>query len=125
MKSLPQVVLDAWNDREPVAVLATVDKEGNPNVIYTRHVGCFEGSVFFIANHAFQKTKENIERDGRAAFLFLTTQRRAFQVKGRVEFQTEGAIFDEAAKLGEPTSPPRSVAVIRPHEVYSGAERLA
>ncbi len=41
MAILPQVIRDAWEDRNGPAVLATINKEGVPNVIYVGNVGIF------------------------------------------------------------------------------------
>lgn len=124
MKKLPQVVLDAWDSREPIAVLSTVSHDGTPNVIYTRCVGRFDEGTFFIVNNAFHKTQRNILETGRVAFLFLTREGRSFQVKGRMEFHTEGPVFEEARKINKPEFITRMAAVLHVEEAYSGAEKL-
>ena len=51
MKNLPESVLKAWDEREPISVLSTVAPDGTPNAIYVGIVGRFDDSTFFVANN--------------------------------------------------------------------------
>jgi uncharacterized protein len=124
MKSLPPSVLEAWNEREPIAVLATVAPDGTPNVIYVGVVGRFDDSTFFVANNYFHKTKENILAGSKASLLFLTKERKAFQIKGSIELQDSGPIFDEMKRVNPEKYPGHSAAVLHVESVFSGAEQL-
>ena len=54
--------------------------------------------------------------------LYITEDKKAFQVKGSIDYLTDGEIFDFIR-----ADFPKAVAatVVNVEEVYSGAERLA
>ena len=95
MKKLPESVSRAWDEREPICVLTTVAPDGTPNTIYVGVVGLFDDSTFFVTNNYFHKTKENILSGSTASLLFFTKERKSFQIKGPIELQDSGPIFDE------------------------------
>ena len=125
MTTLPQAVSDAWDDREPIVVLTTVSKDGTPNSIYVGVVGRYDKNTFFVANNYFSKTKQNIMADSKASLLFLTHERKSFQLKGPIELQQNGPIYEAMKKLNPAQYPGHAVAVLHVEEVFSGAERLA
>jgi len=125
MKILPDVVIQAWEERDSVPVLTTVAPDGTPNSIYVRIVGLHDSGTIIIANNKFDKTKGNILAGCRAALLFLTKGKKAYQIKGSIELQESGPLFDEMKKINPPEYPGHSVAVLRVEEVYCGAEKLA
>ena len=124
MNALPQIVSDAWDDREPIVVLTTVSKDGIPNSIYVGVVGRFDSTTFFVANNYFSKTKQNIMADSKASLLFLTHERKSYQLKGSIELQENGPIYEAMKKLNPAQYPGHAVAVLHVEEVFSGADRL-
>lgn len=125
MNDLPETVNDAWDDREPIVVLTTVSPEGVPNSIYVGSVGRYDDRTFFVANNCFCKTQQNIEAGGTASILFLTYEKKSYQLKGPIELQDSGPIFEAMKKINPAQYPGYSVAVLHVEEVFSGAERLA
>jgi predicted pyridoxine 5'-phosphate oxidase superfamily flavin-nucleotide-binding protein len=125
MTHIPDIVRAAWTNREGYALLTTVDTAGMPNAVY---VGSFQlqgDDTVVIADNYFAKTRANIFAGSRGSFVFLTKERRSYQLKGRFEYLTEGPVFDEM-KCWNPTRHPGvAAAALRVDEVYSGAERLA
>ncbi len=124
MNTLPPTLLTAWNEREPICVLTTVATDGLPNAIYVGIVGCFDDSTFFVANNYFHKTKQNILAGSKASLLFLTKEGKAFQIKGSIELQDSGPIYDEMKRINPEKYPGHSAAVLLVEEVFSGAEKL-
>jgi len=124
MNKLPESVLKAWDDREPIAVLATVAPDGTPNAIYVGVVGLFDAATFFVANNYFHKTKENILAGSKASLLFLTKEKKAFQIKGSIELQDSGPVFDEMKRINPEKYPGHSAAVLHVETVFSGADQL-
>ncbi|MBN1823033.1 MAG: pyridoxamine 5'-phosphate oxidase family protein [Endomicrobiales bacterium] len=123
MPVLPEQVSKAWGDRKGAAVFATVDKNGMPNTIYVTCVNKY-GETIVIADNFFDKTKNNITAGSKGSVLFMTNEGKAFQVKGSVEYHTEGAIFDDMKKWNPKQHPGRAVVSIKVEEVYSGAEKI-
>ena len=124
MTALPQTVLDAWEAREGPIVLATVNESGVPNIIYAGCVSVFGDDKMVVADNYFDKTKANILNGCKGALLFITNERKAYQVKGKLEYHTEGEIFDDMKKWNSPKHPGHAAAVLVVEEVYSGAEKL-
>ncbi len=125
METLPEKVRQAWADREGPAILTTMDADGTPNAIYASAVGMFGDGRIVVADNYFDKTRRNIQRGSRASILFMTKQRKAYQVKGVLEYHTSGPVFDDMKKWNPPKHPGRAAAALAAEAVYSGAERIA
>lgn len=124
MPALPQRVLTAWEQREGPVVLTTVDSAGTPNAIYATSVSKFGDDRFVIADNYFHKTRANIFAGSTGSLLFITTERKSYQVKGRLEYYTEGAIFDDMKRWNSPRLPGHAVVALIIEQVFCGAEQL-
>ena len=82
MTSLPQSIRQAWEDHDGPAILATVNEEGLPNIIYVICVAVFGDDRFVIADNYFDKTRKNVLLGGNGSLLFRDKQGKAYQVKG-------------------------------------------
>ena len=122
-KSFPEDFLQGFAEIDCPAVFATVDKKGIPNVIY---VGCFRLSnhKIIIANNKFYKTKENILNGSYGAFLFITKDRKSYQIKGQIENHTTGEEYEDMKKWLDPKYPGYSAVVLSIEEIYHGGEKL-
>ncbi|MDP0497762.1 MAG: pyridoxamine 5'-phosphate oxidase family protein [Verrucomicrobiota bacterium JB024] len=124
MKTIPETVLKAWDEhREGFCILTTATPEGIPNAIYVGIVGrCKDG--FFIANNYFNKTKANLEANPHASLLFITEERKAYQLKGKISFHTEGSVYEAMKAINPDKYPGHSAALLTVESIYSGAEKL-
>ncbi len=125
MTCIPESVLAAWANRDGYAVLATVDRAGVPNAVYVGAVQLLGTEAVAIADNYFSKTRANILSGGRGSLVFLTKEKKSFQLKGRFEYVTAGPVFEEMKRWNPPRHPGVAAAVLHVEEVYSGAERLA
>jgi predicted pyridoxine 5'-phosphate oxidase superfamily flavin-nucleotide-binding protein len=119
-----KIVAKAWDHREGPAVLATVDAAKAPNVIYVGEIHCVPGEGFIVADNYFCKTRANIQNGTKGAILFLTKDRKSFQVKGPLTYHTEGPIFENMRSWHDPKYPGVAATLLRIEEAYSGAEKL-
>jgi predicted pyridoxine 5'-phosphate oxidase superfamily flavin-nucleotide-binding protein len=124
MASLPESVLAAWQDRDGPAILATVGEDGIPNIIYVTCVGAFGNDRLVVADNYFDKTRRNILAGSKGALLFRSKSGKAYQVKGALEYHTEGPVFDDMKTWNPPKHPGRAAAALRIEEVFSGAEKI-
>ena len=124
MPALPGNVSEAWETREGPIVLTTVDNNGNPNSIYAGCVKKYAEDKLVVVDNFFDKTRANILAGSRGVVLFLTKDRKAFQVKGSVDYENSGPIFDDMKEWIDPKLPGLAVAVVNVEEVFSGADKL-
>jgi predicted pyridoxine 5'-phosphate oxidase superfamily flavin-nucleotide-binding protein len=124
MAALPAAVLEAWQNREGPAILATVSKDSVPNIIYVGCVNTFGEEHLVVADNYFDKTRKNLLALKNGAILFRSKDGKAYQVKGTLEYHTEGEIFDHMKGWNPSQHPGHGAAALRIEEVYSGAEKL-
>jgi len=125
MSILPEKVSKAWDERKGPIIFATVDGEGVPNAIYATCVNRFNEDTIVIADNYFDKTRKNIFAGTRGSVLFITPDDTAFQLKGIVEYHTEGDVFDDMKEWNPKQHPGHAAAVLKIEEVYSGSKKLA
>ncbi|NLV24349.1 MAG: pyridoxamine 5'-phosphate oxidase family protein [Deltaproteobacteria bacterium] len=124
MPNLPPSAAQAWENKEKLVIFTTVDSAGTPNSIYVVFVKKYAEDRFVIADNYFSKTRANIHSGSRGALLYITAGRQAYQVKGRINYVTEGEIFNDMKRWNNPAFPGGGAAVLHVEEVYCGAEKL-
>lgn len=125
MTQLPEIVSQAWEDKEGPIVLTTVDAEGTPNSIYATCVRKAGEDTFVVADNFFNKTRANILAGSKGALLFITAEGKAYQVKGTIEYHTEGAVFDAMKQWNPERLPGHAATALKVEQVYAGGEQLA
>ena len=121
MALLPEAVCKAWEDRKGPAIFTTVNKSQVPNAIYVTCVSNFGGDSIVVADNHFSKTQKNILAGSKGSILFMTNEGKTYQIKGNIEYYTEGEVFDDMKK-SYPSQ--HGSAAIKVEEVYTGAEKL-
>jgi len=124
MAVLPELVMQAWKKREGPIVFSTVDSKGIPNAIYATCVSIYNPEIIVVANNYFDKTLKNIMEGSKGSILFLTSDKKSFQIKGSIEYHKTGEIFDDMKKWNPSKLPGHAAAALKVEEVYSGSEKL-
>jgi predicted pyridoxine 5'-phosphate oxidase superfamily flavin-nucleotide-binding protein len=124
MAALPESVIEAWENREGPIVFTTIDTEGNPNAIYATCVRKFSADTLVVADNFFSKTRANILAGSRGSLLFITKDKKSYQVKGSIEYHTVGQIYDDMKTWNPDRLPGHAAAALRVEHVFSGAEQL-
>jgi len=124
MSSLPERVSQAWKNREGPAILTTVDANRVPNSIYVTCVGMQGDDRMVVADNYFNKTRQNVKLGGIAALLFIDKTGKAYQIKGTMEYHTEGAVFDGMKCWNPKKHPGHAALAIRVEQIFSGSEKL-
>jgi len=124
MSVLPENVLEAWEDRDGPIVLATVDTEGTPNIIYASCVNVFSNDRLIVADNYFDKTRKNLMAGCKGAILFRSKKGKAYQAKGTMEYHTKGEIFNFMKTWNPQKHPGHAAAALKVEEIYSGAEKV-
>lgn len=125
MANLPEAVKNQWDNVEGAMVLTTVNSDGLPNSVYVACVKKIADDKIVITDNYFDKTRANIAAGSKGSLLFITKDRKSFQVKGSFEYLTNGPIFDDMKNWVREDLPKVAAAVLNVEEVYSGAEKLA
>ena len=124
MSTLPDTVAQAWEKRQGPIVLATVAKDGTPNVIYATCVRRHGDDMFIVADNYMNKTRANILAGSKGALLFITEDRKSCQIKGTLTYETSGPLFDEMKGWLEARHPGHAAVVLHAEHGYNGAEQL-
>jgi len=124
MAVLPEEVSKAWENRQGPIILTTVSKEGTPNSIYATCVSKYSEDTLIVANNYFSKTLKNIEAGSSGSILFITPENKSYQVKGRIEYHTDGPLFEDMKKWNPEKHPGHAATALKVEAVYKGAEQL-
>ena len=124
MPRLPEEVRTAWEKKEGPIVLTTVDEKGLPNAIYATCVSLFNNETLVVADNYFNKTRKNLQAGSKGSLLFITGEGTSYQVKGRMEYLTEGKVFQDMKKWNPEKHPGHAAAALTVEEVYSGSKKL-
>ncbi|MBM9520110.1 pyridoxamine 5'-phosphate oxidase family protein [Desulforhopalus vacuolatus] len=124
MAALPEAVSKEWENREGPCIFATIDSNGHPNAIYVTCISKFNEDTILIANNFFSKTLENILSGSKGSILFITKEKKSYQIKGSLEYHDKGPVFDDMKKWNPAKLPGHGAVAIKVEEVYKGAEKL-
>ncbi|NQU07430.1 MAG: pyridoxamine 5'-phosphate oxidase family protein [Candidatus Abyssubacteria bacterium] len=129
MARMPQVVMEKFADMEAAKFMATVDKDGNPNVAPILSIMPFGEEKLVFVDIMMNKTRKNLLSNGKVAASVLTKDGISYQVKGTFEgFQTSGPVFEMFASHPmlkyNSYSGPRAVGLIQVDSLYTGCPPL-
>jgi len=126
MVKVPEEVRKTF-EKQRVISIATADKNGRPNVVVVGMWFWADEETIVISDNYLNKTKMNLESNPQMA-LNGWAEGKSFQVKGRVEYQTSGPLYDRVRSMatsGQRQFPGKAAVVVHVEEVYRGAEKLA
>jgi len=124
MPKLTPPSIQAWENRQDRMVFTTCDQDNMPNSIWVICAKLIDEEKFVIANNTFHKTLNNISLGSKGALLYIAPEREAYQVKGSLEYHTDGAIYEDMKKWLDPKFPGKGALVLNIEEVYYGAEQI-
>lgn len=118
-------VLDQfWRKRSGPVVLATVNADGLPNATYCEAVNVYREDKIVIADNGFEYTRQNILAGSKGCILFSTEDGKSYQVKGPMEYQTRGEIYDDMMKWLYPRFAGNAAIALTVEEIDRGSEKL-
>ncbi len=124
MAKLPETVSEAWDKHVGPVVFTTVSTDGTANSIYATCVSKYDEETLVVADNYFDKTQQNILSGSKGVILFITEDNKAYQLKGDIQYCTEGVIFDDMKKWNPEKHPGHAAAALKVKEIYKGAEKL-
>jgi hypothetical protein len=123
MAQLPEVVQSALASLKAPVVFTTIDGHGMPNAVYCMLSKVGSDNVVICDNY-FNKTRANIKSGSAGSVLFLSPEMKAYQLKGAIDYVTDGPLYEEIRNNVDPKHPRVAAVVLHVHEVYCGAEKL-
>ena len=122
MVKVSENIMEAFN-LQKVIPMATVNKNGVPNVIYVAIWWWEDNETLCVVNNYLNKTLQNIEDNGKVSFVCFG-KNGSFQIKCETENITEGPIYEKGHKIAtdrEKPLPGRSTIVCKVVEIYQGS----
>lgn len=77
-----------------------------------------------IADNYFDKTRQNIHAGSLGAVLFITSEKKAYQLKGSIEYHENGPVFEDMKRWNPKQHPGHAATVLLVREAYTGAKKL-
>ncbi|MCD6174222.1 MAG: pyridoxamine 5'-phosphate oxidase family protein [Planctomycetes bacterium] len=111
--------------KQDVFPVATSSHDRVPNVVYISYLKVLDDQTVLIADNFLNKTRGNILNNGKIAFTVLDDKKGSFQIKGRAERLTEGAMFDEVQKWVSDKLPKVAAVVMHIEDIYNGAKCIS
>lgn len=124
MQTLNDEIKNAWENREGPAIFTTVGATGVPNSVYVTCTWLYEGRAIVIADNYFNKTRQNILANNKASILFITKDKKSYQIKGIVNYHVAGEIFNFMKSWNPSKHPGHAAAELVPEEVFQGSVKL-
>ena len=124
MAKLTSTALQAWEQRQPLMVLSTC-VNNTPNTIWILCAKLINEEQIVIANNAMYKTLQNIEHGSRGSLLYIAPEREAYQIKGSLQYYTDGEIYKDMKKWLDPKFPGKGAVLLNIEEVFYGAEKVS
>jgi len=105
---------------------ATVDKDGNPNVVAIGSQKIVDDETIWVFDAFFKKTKENILQNNKVSIAMwkkINGRNKGYQMKGVAKYHSEGKLFEEALdwiyKVKSKKIPRKGLVEIKVTEIYS------
>ena len=124
MSTLPKKFLDQWENKEPRLIFTTVSSDGEPNSVWVLCVKMLDEKRILIANNFFNKTLDNLLNNNRGSLLMIAPEREAYQIKGSLEYHTEGEIYDDMKAWLDPKFAGVGAVILNIESIYYGAEKV-
>ena len=126
MAKLTEAAIKAWDEHDGPVIFTTVDQDAMPNTIYVTCVKRLGDDKIVVADNKLHKTKANIMAGSQATILYITKEKKAFQLKGSLEYMAAGDIYEDMKNNWlDKKYPGHGAVVLTVEEVYTGAEKLA
>ena len=120
MAKLPSEVKEMFGRQ--LAVIATASKDGTPNIGPKGSMHVIDDETLVYSEATCGKTLSNLQENPKVTVMVVDREKSdGYQVKGRVELITSGALFEQLTRRQEERKRPgpKYVAKIRVDEVYS------
>lgn len=119
MVKIPSDIKDVVSKQAPLPI-ATADKNGIPNVVFVGMWKFLDDETILFVDNFFNKTEKNIKANPNMAIVaFDGAIGKSYQIKGTIEIETSGPMFDIATEMADAKKLPGKAAfVFKITEIY-------
>ena len=120
MVKMPSEVKDVIEKQKPLPI-ATADKSGIPNVVFVTMWKILDDETILFVDNFLNKTRNNLDANPSMAIVAYDGEsKRSYQIKGTIEIETSGDIFNIAKKMADARKVPGKAAVVfKVEEIYN------
>jgi predicted pyridoxine 5'-phosphate oxidase superfamily flavin-nucleotide-binding protein len=122
MVKVSEKIMEAFKSQRTIP-MATVNKEGVPNVIYVGMWWWEDNETICVVNNYLNKTLQNVNDTGRVSFVCYGKS-GSYQIKCNADDVTSGPIYEKGKKIATERDKPypgRSTIVCNVEEIYQGS----
>jgi hypothetical protein len=122
MVKVSETIMEAFKTQRRIP-MATVNKDGIPNVIYVGMWWWEDDETLCVVNNYLNKTLQNVYDTGWVSFVCYG-KTGSYQIKCKAEDVITGSIYEKGKKIAtdrEKPYPGRSTVVCRVEEIYQGS----
>lgn len=108
-------------EKDNVVFLSTCSDD-EPNVVPIGFARPLDDDKILLVDNYMKKTRENLEKNPRAALVIRDASKCPYQFKGTVEIITSGELFDEAVDWANSVMSklsPKAAILFKVDEIYS------
>ena len=105
------------------AYVATATADGVPNVVPIGNINPLDNKIVIIADNYMMKSRANLEKNPKIAFVIHDAAKYPYQFKGSVKIYRQGEYYDMVVNWVKETAPlapsPKAAIVITIEEIFS------
>ena len=105
------------------AYVATATADGVPNVVPIGNIKPLDNKTVIIADNYMMKSRANLEKNPKIAFVMHDAAKYPYQFKGTVKIYRSGEYYDEVVKWVKETAPlapkPKAAIIVNIEEIFS------
>lgn len=104
-----------------LAMVATVDHSGNPNIGPKRSMRLYDDETLIFNENTGGQTQENIEANGKIEVAFVDREQlKGYRFVGKAELQKTGPMYEEAKAWAEgKMGIPKAVGIIHIEKIFN------
>ena len=122
MVKMTAEVKETIESQSPTPV-ATVSADGVPNVALVGFLKILDDETILIADNFFNKTEANVKENPKISIVAHDSNaKKAYQVKGSVEFVTSGPVYDDMVEWVHSKNanmPAKAAVVMHVEEIFN------
>ena len=120
MVKMPADIKEVVSKQAPLPI-ATADKNGIPNVVFVGMWKFLDDETILFVDNFFNKTEKNVKANPNMAIVAYDGEaKKSYQIKGTIDIETSGPMFDIAKEMADSKKLPGKAAfVFKVKEIYN------